>query len=289
MRIALLAICIPLTISIGRADLLASSGLYDAATGLFYDVQTVTPANPYDQSLSDSRVLGFDVTGSAASPLIGTLTANSLATNGQLETIVSGAVSGSPSFPLITMYSSAFFLDTLTFHTSAPSGTAYLSITVDGSGTVSESLGSAGVYGRSYGGLLAGEAGTALSWQYPDSTNTSVGTTLLSQPIPFVSGVPVNIEVGLGANLWIRCRTTAGSPNACDSWSGTGTTDFSHTGLLTGIELFDTNGVPIDAFTISSASGTAEPSSLLLCLSSVAVLGILRLLTFRRRHKHIKA
>ena len=174
-----------------------------------------------------------------------------------------------------------FFFDTLTFYTPETSGTAYLSITTDGSGSLTGST--AGVYGSSYATVLAGEAGTGLTFRpIAPVTNTSGSATVQSQPIPFVSGVPVNIEVALSANLYFDCDTL--DPAECVIWSGRGMTDYSHTAILTGIELFDSTGAPINTFKISSASGTAygpdgvvpEPNSFVLSLSVIVVLGAVR-------------
>jgi hypothetical protein len=264
------------------AQLIASSGLFDAGTGAFYNVDTVSPANPLDRALPYVRTNTFGF-GNPAS-LTGDFIANGLATYGTLETSISGEVSGSPSFPLITMYSSAFFFDTMTFTTGTthPAGTAILRISVRGSGSVTDAPGDAGVYGRAYGGLLAGPAGSGLIWQYPDATNGSVNVVLSSQPIPFVSGVPVDVEVALGANLWIRCAPSSLFPAVCLGWSGSGSADFSHTAVLTGIDLFDSSGAPISSFDITSASGTfygpngvvPEPGSMLLGLAGMAVLAM---------------
>jgi hypothetical protein len=271
--------------SAARADLIASSGLYDQGTGQFYNVNTVSPL-PYSPSLFDEQIGTFNLANPGTLLLSGAYAASSLATYGSLETMISVDVSGFDSFPLITEYASAFFFDTLTFNTgtAASSGTAYLSITMDGSGSVTGS--NAGVYGNSYATVLAGEAGTNLNFQPLASvTNTSGQATVLSQPIPFMSGVPVNIEVALAANLYFGCHVTdTFDPVECGNWSASGVTDYSHTAILTGIELFDTAGAPINTFTISSASGTSygpdgvtpEPCSFALCLGAVAVFGAIR-------------
>src|ERR1039457_2624883 len=77
----------------------------------------------------------------------------------------------------------------------------------------------------------------------------------------YVSGGPVDIEVGLAANLWIRCAPSLIFPGVCSSWSGSGVTDFSHTAVLTGIDVFDSSGAPIGTFDISSASGPKTHSA----------------------------
>jgi hypothetical protein len=248
--------------SAAQANLIASSGLYDQGTGQFYNVNTVSPTIPDSPSIFYEQNGTFSLADLGTLLLSGSYGASSSATYGSLGAMISVDVSGSDSFPLITEYASAFFFDTFTFNTgtTASSGTAYLEITVDGSGSVTGS--NAGVYGNSYATVLAGEAGTNLNFQALASvTNTSGQATVLSQPIPFTSGVPVDIEVALAANLYFGCDVTDPfDPAECDNWSANGVTDYSHTALLTGIELFDTTGAPINTFTISSASGTSYGS-----------------------------
>ncbi len=245
-----------------QAGLLATSALFNSGTGIFYLEDQVVPANPGSTSLVYVRPGTFIAADPGTSQLGGSFLATGVATYGNLTTRIAASVSGSDTFPSITIYSSVFFFDTLTFFTpTGGNGTASLSVTMDGFGSVTQSLGPAGVYGRAYGGLLAGESGAELVWQHPDVTNASVTVTLLSQPIPFVSGVPVNIVVGLAANLWFRCANTDLLPNACNDWFGTGVTDFGHTALLTGIGLFDSTGAPINTFDISSES--ARPMDLM--------------------------
>ena len=271
-----------------RADsLLGSSGLFDQGTSAFYNVYTLSPANPSASSLTYTNLAGgpstFNLSDPGTAVLSGSYQATGEATYGQLDAKISADVSGASSFPLITIYSSEFFFDSLTFYTNSnqSTGTAYLSVSVDGSGSFSGS--NAGVYGQNYATVLAGEAGTSTFHRV-----ASGQATFLSQPIPFTSGVPVSIEVALAANEFFGCKITNPDPAECDSWSATGVTDYSHTAILTGIELFDSTGAPINTFQISSASGTAygpdgvvpEPNTLVLCLSIIVVFG-----AFRHRSK----
>ncbi len=272
-------------------QLLGSSGLYNQGTGAFSNVFTVSPANPLDSFLVYTNTVGpseFDFSNPGTYDLNGRYLATGVATYGELNAMISANVSGtasttgSASSPLITIYSSDFFYDTLTFYTDTThsNGTAYLSVTVDGSGSFTGSNGD--VYGNSYASVLVGMAGSSIFQSLPSVMNTSAQTMVLSQPIPFTSGVPVDIEVALAANVYFGCNVT--EPQKCVQWSASGETDYSHTAILSGIQLVDATGAPINTFTISSASGTSygtngvtpEPFSFVLCLSAIVVFGVIR-------------
>lgn len=104
--------------------------------------------------------------------------------------------------------------------------------------------------------------------------------TLQFNPITFHYGSPFLLEARLGANaLGIAFRGT----------QVTGTADFGHTAILTGLEVFDTNMNPVQGETFDSALGgtysstgvVPEPSSLWIVTTALLILGVAYL---RKRH-----
>ena len=270
-----------------NASLLVSTGLYDSGTNQFYDVNTISPASASATSLEHSWSDTYALSDPSTSFLTGGYSGTSIARYGELNVFVGGSEAGSNTYPSITVYASAFFFDTLTFDT--PSGTAYLNITLDGTGSITDANGNplpdsagAGVYGSSYATLLAGEVGDNPSFdQLLYTENEAANETFRSDPIPYVTGVPVTIEVAVSANYYLRCGSS--NPSLCNNWEGQATTDFSQTALVSGLQLFTTNGTPI-SFTsadVTSGSGTIygpngvtlspEPSTVVLAISAVAL------------------
>jgi len=89
----------------------------------------------------------------------------------------------------------------------------------------------------------------------------SGGSTFYSVALPMVWGQPWDVKVGLLA------------------WSyGTADNQFLNTATLSGFEFFDANGVAVNDFSLSSASGTdylnpvPEPSAAALLLAGIALL-----------------
>ncbi len=92
----------------------------------------------------------------------------------------------------------------------------------------------------------------------------------------------MNIEVALSANLFFGCK---GSVAQCTSWSASGDADFGETASVTGIELVDSTGNPIQNFSITSTSGTFYgPNGVIPEPATAAELlgGVLAILAFAR-------
>jgi hypothetical protein len=223
--------------------------------------------------------------------VVGSYTASGDAKYGALKASISANASANGVQPRFILFSFADYADAYTFGTpGGRSGTAYLTFTIDGSGfgPPGNQIVIGGVHATTYGSFQSGLFGSAETGHFLDATDVSATATFTSDPIPFIAGVPVNVEAILGAELELYCVDAFPVGFGCGSWSGGAFSDFSHTATLTGITLVDSSGNPITDFTVSAASGTpldangvvAAPEPMTLCLLGTGLLWIRRM---RRR------
>jgi hypothetical protein len=90
----------PIAIAAAQASqLTVSSGLFDAATGQFYEVDTVMPADPFATSLTHTHSGAFDLDDPGTLFLTGGYTATRIAQYGQLNTSVGEVLRDPRRFP----------------------------------------------------------------------------------------------------------------------------------------------------------------------------------------------
>ena len=252
--------------------------LYGSST---YDVKdSVTTSS----GLTLSRHFSTDFAyGPLGDQIKGDYSADAFASYGVLRGSISSGMGGNEGYPSISVYTLGFFQDTLTFNTGpGTTGTAYFTYTIHGTGSSGGGFPIGGeIQTQTWGGFLAGKSGTAHTVTYIDTTDKTVNVEIKSDPIPFVSGLPVPIDANLGPAIALNCVDfTIFHP--CSLWGAFGTSDFGHTALLSGIELFDSLGKPITIFSIASESGThytgsgvaavPEPGSVVLLGSGLAFI-----------------
>src|SRR5579864_4391899 len=178
-----------------------------------YDIKdSVTSAGP---TLSETFGTPFSYTDPsvAGSMLSGNYLAAASASYGVLHGKISSTFNGTGnpgrSVPLISVFTGSFFEDTLTISTPSPEvGTMLLLFSIHGTGSgPSADDGSPGVHGDTWGGFLAGAAGTAQHETFIDTLNTTVALTATSDRVAFISGTPVTISASLGPALSMACNT----------------------------------------------------------------------------------
>ena len=255
--------------SLGAADILnVNSGVYFYSTESYDVKDSISSAIPV-LSRSYSTAFSYTDPSQSGSLIEGSYSADASASYGVLRGRITSIQAGFPTFPLISVYTAAYFEDALTFFSNAPGGTWAFTFTIDGTGSGPNSSLFEGVHTDTWGGFYAGAVGTPHTPTFIDTTNTSVHVTVQSEPIPWSAGVPVAIEASLGPALSMTCNIGILSP--CDFWNAAAVSDFGDTAILTGIELFDETGAPITNFSVKSQSGTQytangvvvpEPSSL---------------------------
>lgn len=166
---------------------------------------------------------------------------------GRLDLGLSTRYAGNATGGLTTVFSSGLWQDGLTF--LAPSaGRVQLEYRLLGHSTsTSDNLVQSQAIVRFYGGL----AGPPVFTDY-FPTNGNLAATYQSAPIPFTSGVAVQVVGSMGSNLRLLCADPANA-GTCAVWEGSGV--IAVTAVLSGIHLYDEAGVPIEDFSVISQSG----------------------------------
>lgn len=260
---------------------LAASALATAAPMLetfnfirFYgpaDPAAVYPCENYD---------GTACSGSAQAP--GTnwtvqYTSSGSASYGVLRDFASSTLNGDDSLGAFSSYSStgarSGFRDVYTFGGGSGAGVADFVFSV--SGTTSQEGGAyaSGVF--QYVPVVGG----AEDWTAAQVFTATIGSPSVV-PVDFTFGQPTEFTIFFYAlsEIW---NWVPGSD---------ATADFTHTAVLSGIDVYDEQNTPVDGFTIASASGTrytangvlSEPGSM--CLAAIALCLVAVQHTSRRRN-----
>jgi hypothetical protein len=130
-------------------------------------------------------------------------------------------------------------------------GTATFNFVVEGSDAGIN--GSPGAYAipkvNYYFGPSSGAATGEVSIDLPTANTTLIQPVTVK--MPFVFGQSFEFEGFLESAIQFGC-----SGGSCTTFFAAGNVDFSHTSLLTGIQIVDANGSPVTNFSIESDSGT---------------------------------
>ena len=233
-------------------------------------------------SLNHAAIIGYGSSGGQDATSL-TYTATSQAQYGLLRAYTTGTQTGQVNSPGGFVDVRSTFTDDLTISGGTGNGTAVFTFNVDG---IATDNGAAG------GGPFADsqlEYYFGLDSAYSESVQTLVDVTNTD----FARSIVVTVPIQFGqtflfrgeilASLFLGCQTGGSTP--CTAYTASGTTDFSSTAELTGIQVFDSNNNPLNNAQISSSSGTVYPDAVVvpepasvISLASVAaiLLGALR-------------
>jgi hypothetical protein len=278
--------------------------LYDVGPNGTFDVKDSVSNSGPTLSRNFSTAFSYTDPSVSGSLITGTYSATASAQFGVLKGSISSTQSGTEnpgrSVPLIAVYTSAYFQDTLTIlqnpYLLTP-GFFFMSFAISGSGQGDNSLGYEGVHSTTWGGFSAGMAGVVQTTHYLDTTNKAIAINpVYSDAVFFTPGVPVSISASLGPALSISCNTgLVGHP--CDGWIGTAISNFGTTAVMVGLEVYDAQGNLVPTFEVSSASGTVytadgvvpplpEPYALTLLATGCAASFARRLRASNIRREH---
>jgi hypothetical protein len=258
----------------------ATGGAAQTAATLGVGFGTSTDPRTFNgsaQARAGFGTLGVSAAATYTGASDGLTVAGSQAGARQIEGLTFGGAIGQGTFhPTFTLDGSLFNLgrteSELEFGYAIGSGPTTLSFRITNTNSAGISLYANGAYQASLPGMtITGDAANGYS---------VAGTTTFSMNIPIVFGAAQDLSLTLWAASIPRSNLGLLTPSA-------GNASFFSSARLTGIEVFDSSGTALSAFTVSSASGTLygpggviavpEPESAALLVLGIAALCSLRL------------